>query len=251
MILFLIQKTISLTGFFVDAAGAPLSGLTPQLRLSFHRAGHTDDGKFFDGAGWVAAPADVAMTAVDAVNRPGLYRYLFTLRADAVEDGAYYAFRIDAGATATPRYIADTIAPLDPFRMLAPFLDGDLGTAAPAQGSAREALMAARAHAMGTRRRADGKREEILMPDRSTVLATRDARPKGDANITSLVEVGDFVLKVGQVGEITVEGLDATDSAHGVLPPVGEITVEGLPPTTPLQVQVGEITVEGLDVTLA
>lgn len=68
-----------------DGEGA--TGQTPQLTISRHRAvrGPMLDGYYWDGSAFVSSPYFHDLLEVDAINQPGLYRYIFQQSEIALE----------------------------------------------------------------------------------------------------------------------------------------------------------------------
>lgn len=87
-----------LAAVFVDAAGAPKTGLTPTVRVV-----RVSDGKYLaDDATWTATPAAEYLAAEwSAAYNPGAYYFDFTL-PDALDS---YLVRFDGGAAAANRYV--------------------------------------------------------------------------------------------------------------------------------------------------
>jgi len=82
---------------FVDAAGAPKSGLTVAVRIR-----RKSDGQYLnDGDTWTATPgAEHSAAAVDATNAPGVYAFDFAV-PDALDE---FDIRFDGGSTAANRF---------------------------------------------------------------------------------------------------------------------------------------------------
>lgn len=61
-----------ITAYFIDASGAPLSGLTPSITIR-----RKSDSAYWNGSAFQVAFAQVAMAPTDSVNQGGFYSYLF------------------------------------------------------------------------------------------------------------------------------------------------------------------------------
>lgn len=186
-----------------------------------------------DGAAPVAL-ADVNPVEIDDTLAPGVY--VFDLAADET-DGAVLVFYPKSG-TSDIRLEPVVVYPID----LAALLEHELGFETPTVGTIREALLLARAMARGTRRMvASGNRrfEELLMPDRATVLATREALPLSGP-ISRLVEHGDFTIELEAPARRERAGLRPY-TGHQIEPPAGVRERTGQRPTLPVQVARGRV----------
>ncbi len=81
-----VTDDITLTLRIIDAAGAGVTGASPTVQIRRHvdADGNLEDNFYWDGAAFVAAPTLIPLAEVDAVNNPGLYRYVFQQAGVAV-----------------------------------------------------------------------------------------------------------------------------------------------------------------------
>ena len=188
-----------------------------------------------------AAAAKVDAT-VDGTNMEGLYRVDWPDAAFAAGAAGVVLYITGAGLAPTVVEIALT----DP---VADLLDTELGNTMPAHATVREALMAARGHAMGTRTAAESKDAEIVkMPDRATSLFSRRASPAGGP-YTVFREIGDFTIRVPGPVEIEID-VPTPALGHRAAPDPVEIEIEAQIPTLPVQAPCVEIEVEVLTPTV-
>jgi len=92
-----VSTTLRIYASFVDSANAPLTGLTPTVRVM-----RESDNKFLKSdATWITPPGtEYTATALDATNMPGDYYFDFALPSGVDQ----YLVRFDGGATAANRY---------------------------------------------------------------------------------------------------------------------------------------------------
>lgn len=175
--------------------------------------------------------ADGGLKQIDATNMPGWYE----LQApDACAAAGF-------GECVIVLCGAANMAQVD-LRLRDDYLDDDLGNAAPVQNSLREALMAARAAAKGTREiisTAGGKFEQAYHADRGTVLSSRQATAT-TGPISKLVEVGPFVLRGVPPAKISFTALPPTTGGL-VLPPAAKIDITALVPSITYQMPLAKI----------
>lgn len=83
---------------FHNAAHAGVTGLSPTLRIQ-----RVSDGQFWNGSAYQAGVANLAMTAVDATNFPGVYAYDFDTTSASEEE---HRLRADAGVATVANRLA-------------------------------------------------------------------------------------------------------------------------------------------------
>lgn len=194
-----------------------------------------------------AAHSDGGWFEIDSADMPGYYR--FDLPDAACASGADEVFVALSATGATFAPVAIELA--EAAEALATLLDEELGRELPQTGTVREAIMLMRAYAGGTRRitsTTSGRFEEILLPDRSTILRTRRTEPR-TGPVARVVEEGDFtvVMEGDEIGAIVFTGLDCFTSHHAE-PGAAALEFAGLAPTTPVQVGAATLTFVGNNV---
>lgn len=205
----------SVTAWYVIPGAAPVN--VPVVALASVTAGHA-------AGGWIE---------IDAANMPGVYR--FDCPDLMFARGTPWA-RLHLSDGSSGWSIVD-------FDFFDKWLPADLGQTRGAWNSLLEAIQGLRAYVFGTHRftRETGI-EEILMPDRATVLATRAAEPSGGP-ITRLVERGAQTVRLPMPIGVVADMPNPT-VGHLVVAPSVEVVADVGTPTIPVQGPIVEGVVE-------
>ena len=189
-----------------------------------------------------AAHADNQAIEVDGTNMKGLYRVDWP-------DAAFAAGAAGVVLSINGAGLAPTVEAIALTEPVADLLDTELGNTMPAHATVREALMAARGHAMGTRTAAESEDAEVVkMPDRATSLFSRRASPAGGP-YTTFREIGNYTIRVPGPVEIEID-VPTPALGHRAAPDPVEIEIEVQIPTLPVQAPCVEIEVEVLTPTV-
>jgi hypothetical protein len=90
-----VDKDIPLLLTLVDGTGAGAAGLSPEVSIRRHRDadGTPLDNHFWTGAAFQAGAVWLPLTALDAVNNPGVYTYLFEQSGIGLEQTYLVTYR--------------------------------------------------------------------------------------------------------------------------------------------------------------